>query len=97
MLPAHKPQRGMERIDMSALRRWWMHARSAGNTAGESATVFMRDVGHGLLEVSHNTLALIGLLAVAVVAFGAGKDDLRQAAETEVLGWLQARHEAPHS
>jgi hypothetical protein len=94
MLPAHKPQRGMERIDMSALRRWWMHARSAGNTAGESATVFMRDVGHGLLEVSHNTLALIGLLAVAVVAFGAGKDDLRQAAETEVLGWLQARHEA---
>ena len=30
--------------------------------------VFLRDVGHGLLEVSHNTLALVGLVAVAVAA-----------------------------
>ena len=79
---------------MSALRRWWTHAVSACDTAGQSATVFLKDVGHGLFEVSHNTLALLGLLLVAVLAFGAGKAELRQSAEAEVFGWLQARHEA---
>jgi len=79
---------------MTTLRRWWMHACSACDTAGDSATVFLKDVGHGLFEVSHNTLALLGLLLVAVLAFGAGKAELRQSAETQVLGWLQARQEA---
>ena len=53
-----------------------------------------QDVGQGLLEVSHNMLALIGLLIVAAALFGYGKPELRHAVETEALGWLQARHEA---
>ena len=69
-------------------------ARSARQATAASASVFLRDVGHGLLEVSHNTLALIGLILAAVVLFVAGQADLRHETETQVLGWLQARHEA---
>ncbi len=59
-----------------------------------SATVFLRDVGHGLLEVSHNTLALLGLVIAAVLLFAVGHSDLRHEAEVRALGWLQARQEA---
>ena len=69
------------------LRRWWV-------AAGQSAAVFVKDVGHGLLEVCHNTLALIGLLLVAALVFAYGKPELRHAGEAQVLGWLQMRQEA---
>ena len=59
-----------------------------------SVTVFLRDVGHGLLEVSHNTLALLGLVIAAVLLFAVGHSDLRHEAEVRALGWLQARQEA---
>jgi soluble lytic murein transglycosylase-like protein len=59
-----------------------------------SIAVFLRDVGHGLLEVSHNTLAIVGLAAVAVLVFAGGHAELRRTAEAEALAWLQARHEA---
>jgi len=79
---------------MTALRQWLERVRSARDAAGQSATVFIRDVGHGMLEVSHNTLALIGLLLVAGVVFTTGRADLSHAVETHVFGWLQQRHEA---
>lgn len=79
---------------MTALRQWLNHVRSVRDAAGRSAAVFVQDVGYGLLEVSHNTLALIGLLLVAALVFATGRADLRQTAETHVLGWLQQRHEA---
>jgi hypothetical protein len=79
---------------MTALGQWLMHARSVRDAIAQSVTVFLKDVGHGLLEVSHNTLALIGFALVTVLVFGAGRADLRHAAETEVLSWLQQRHEA---
>ena len=59
-----------------------------------SGSVFLRDVGHGLLEISHNSLALLGLAVVGFVLFAAGRADLRHALEAETLNWLQARHEA---
>ena len=68
--------------------------RSLRNALAQSASVFMRDVGQGLLEVSHNTLALLGLLLAAVVVFAAGRADIRHEAEAWTLGWLQARQEA---
>jgi hypothetical protein len=68
--------------------------RSVRNASVQSASVFLRDVGHGLLEVSHNTLALIGLLLAAVLLFAAGRADIRHEAEAWTLGWLQARQEA---
>ncbi len=75
---------------MTALR----FLRSLPDACGRSAAVFLRDVGHGLLEVSHNTLALVGLAVVAVLVFAAGRDDLRADAEQYAYDWLQARQEA---
>jgi hypothetical protein len=57
-------------------------------------SVFLRDVGNGLLEVSHNSLALVGLVVVAATLFVSGRADLRQTVEATALEWLQARHEA---
>jgi soluble lytic murein transglycosylase-like protein len=71
-----------------------MHVRSALRATSESALVFVKDVGHGMLEVSHNTLALLGLLIVAAVVFGGGNPDIRHSVETTALGWLKARQEA---
>lgn len=59
-----------------------------------SVAVFLRDVGNGLLEVSHNTLALLGLAVVAALVFAGGRADMRDTIEREALGWLKARHEA---
>ena len=70
---------------MTALRRLTTQARRFGRGCTGSADVFMRDVGQGLLEVSHNTLALLGLLAVAAVIFVGGRSDLRQTVEAQTL------------
>lgn len=61
----------------------------------QSAGTFARDVGTGLLEVSHNSLAIVGLAVVCgTVLFSAARPDLRDGAEQHVLGWLLARQEA---
>lgn len=67
--------------------------RRAQQATVSSVGVFLRDVGHGLLEVSHNTLALVGLAAVAVLVFTAGRADIRHQAEVVALEWLQTRHD----
>ena len=69
-------------------------ARSVRRASAQLASVFLRDAGQGLLEVSHNTLALLGLMLAAVLLFAASRADLRHEAEARALGWLQARHEA---
>lgn len=75
------------------IARW----RSAAHVTARACGVFVRDVGNGLLEVSHNSLALLGLVVVAALAFGLGRPDLRSALEEQALGWLQARQEARES
>jgi len=60
----------------------------------QSAGVFVRDVGAGLLEVSHNSLALLGLCVVAAAVFAGGRADMRESIEQRALGWLLARQEA---
>ena len=79
---------------MTALRRLIAQARQLGVASAASAGVFLRDVGQGLLEVSHNTLALLGLVAVGAVLFIGGRADLRQSIEAQTLDWLQARQDA---
>ena len=68
--------------------------RSVRSAGLQSATVFVRDVGQGLLEVSHNTLALLGLVIAALLLFAVGHSDLRHEAEVQALSWLQARQVA---
>jgi soluble lytic murein transglycosylase-like protein len=77
-----------------ALSQWISWARDTHRATTASVTVFLRDVGHGLLEVSHNTLALLGLVIVSLLVFGAGRADLREQAESLAFNWLQSRHEA---
>ncbi len=68
--------------------------RSACDAAMASLRVFLGDVGAGLLEVSHNSLALLGLVTVAVALFAGVRDDLRTTIEETALDWLLARQEA---
>ena len=69
-------------------------ARSWQTSVVGSARVFLGDAGHGLLEVGHNSLALLGLLLLGVVLFATGHADVRHAVEGQALSWLQARHVA---
>ncbi len=69
---------------------WLRRARRA---TARSLGVFVADVGRGFLEVSHNTLALVGLAAVAVLVFALGRAETRQQLEAVALEWLQDRHE----
>ena len=61
---------------------------------GRSVRMVARDVGHGLLEVSHNTLALLGLVAITALVLAGGRPEVRQQLEVVTLEWLQGRHEA---
>lgn len=79
---------------MSTLRSCSVQVREASGAVARSVRVFAQDAGNGLLEVSHNTLALLGLMLVALLVFVSTRDDIRQQAEITLFGWLQARHEA---
>jgi len=68
--------------------------RAARESTMRSVNVFVRDVGNGLLEISHNSLALLGLAVVVVLVFVTGRPELRQQTETWALGWLQERHDS---
>lgn len=67
---------------------------SLSHQVGAGLVLFVKDIGQGLLVVSHNTLALLGFTVVATGMVFASQADLRQQLEGEVLGWLNARHEA---
>ena len=75
---------------MTAIRQM----RAAASTCVESTRVFLRDVGAGLLDVSHNTLALLGLCVVGIALFAGGRTEMRTAVEQHALDWLLARQEA---
>ena len=68
--------------------------QAAARAAGHSLAVFLRDAGHGLLEVCHNSLALVGLAVVALSLFFASRADVRAALEERAYDWLQSRQEA---
>ena len=67
--------------------------RDVQRATGRGLAVFLRDVGHGALELGHNTLALVGLATVAAAIFAVGRPDLRHEAESVALTWLQDRFE----
>lgn len=57
----------------------------------EVALLFVQDVLLGLRRVSHNTLAMLGLVAVVGVVFLAGRPEVRHRLEHQTLGWLTDR------
>lgn len=56
--------------------------------------LMLADVVSGIRHVSHNTLALLGLCAVAMGLFLAERPDVRHVTEQRVLGWLIDRASA---
>lgn len=58
---------------------------------GEVLGVVASDVLGGLRHASHHVLAAVGLVAVVVVGFLAGRPDLRHGLEDQTLSWLSAR------
>ena len=79
---------------MTTLDRLKATANSWRTAVVGSGGVFLRDIGHGLLEVGHNSLALLGLAVIGIALLAGGRADLRHALEGHALIWLQARHEA---
>ncbi len=53
-----------------------------------------RDIGVGMVAVSHNTFALVGLILVCGATVLVSQVELRRSLEQAALGWLQQRHEA---
>jgi hypothetical protein len=74
----------------SLLRR----PRALLRQTADSADVFIRDVGRGMVAVSRNTLAVVGLAAVALALLAWQRPDLRHDVETNAFGWLKDRFEA---
>lgn len=67
---------------------------SLGRSTAAAASLFVKDIGHGLLVVSHNTLALLGLAVVAVLLLSFSQAGLRHRLESQTFDWLSARQEA---
>ncbi len=61
-----------------------------GRTA-QALRTFASDVADGFFEITHNSFALVGLATVFCVITLTARPDLRQAGETKLMGWLQAR------
>ena len=67
--------------------------RRSGQALIRPIALFLRDAGQGLLEVCHNSFALLGLGVVAASLFLAGRPELRASLELRALGWLQVRQD----
>ena len=66
----------------------------SASRAMASLKTTLGDVYRGFFDITHNSLALLGmLLAVSVVVLSA-RPDLRTSAEEQLLGWLLQRQEA---
>jgi Transglycosylase SLT domain len=55
---------------------------------------FASDIAQGFFEITHNGFALVGLATVFCLITLTARPDLRDAGETKLRGWLQARQEA---
>jgi len=66
----------------------------SASRAMASLKITLGDVYRGFFDITHNSLALLGmLLAMSVVVLSA-RPDLRTTAEEQLLGWLLQRQEA---
>jgi len=55
---------------------------------------FGSDVASGFFDISHSGLAMVGVAVVLALSTLAARPDLRQAGESHLMAWLQARQVA---
>jgi Transglycosylase SLT domain len=79
---------------MTAFARSLATLAHGARRAGRPVVVFFKDAGQGLLDVSHSSLALVGLTVVGLSLFLASRPDMRHLLERETFGWLQSRQVA---
>ena len=58
---------------------------------GSGLKTFAGDVAEGLFEITHNSLALLGVVTVLAVALLGTRPELRQQGEDRLADWLLAR------
>jgi hypothetical protein len=68
-----------------------MTARTKVAAVGRGVRTFATDVAEGFCEITHNSLALVGVVVVVVVALLGMRPDLRQQGEERLTTWLTAR------
>lgn len=61
------------------------------SSIGSAAKTFLSDVANGLLEITHNGFALLGLAVVFVALTLTVRPEVREFGEVRLMGWLQAR------
>ena len=66
---------------------------SSGKLAalGSGMRTFATDVAEGFFEITHNSLALLGIVVVVAVALLSARPDLRDEGEQRLAEWLTAR------
>ncbi|MFI5446645.1 transglycosylase SLT domain-containing protein [Polaromonas sp. UC242_47] len=68
--------------------------RTLRKNVGNSLANIADDIAQGFFEITHNSFALVGLAVVFAVITLTARPDLRQAGESQLMGWLQQRQEA---
>jgi hypothetical protein len=76
---------------MQAQRQADAAAPSLHASLSTACRVFAKDVGRGLLMVSRNTLALLGLAVIGAALLGLGRPDVRERVEAFAFDWLHER------
>ena len=71
-----------------------MTAKAKFAAVGRGVRTFTTDVAEGFFEITHNSLALVGVAVVLAVAMLTMRPDLRQQGEERLTSWLTARRVA---
>ncbi|MDO9405645.1 MAG: lytic transglycosylase domain-containing protein [Polaromonas sp.] len=75
----------MTALGNSGLAAWRKSVQSSVSNIAD-------DIAQGFFEITHSGFALLGLAVVFAVITLSARPDLRQAGETRLMAWLQARH-----
>ena len=71
-----------------------MTASATLAAVGSGLKTFAGDVAEGMFEITHNGLALVGIVVVLAVALLGARPDLRERGEQQLSEWLTARQVA---
>jgi soluble lytic murein transglycosylase-like protein len=64
---------------------------TASGRIADALRTFASDIAQGFFEITHNSLAFVGVAVVLAVAALVARPDLRDAGETRLMGWLHER------